>query len=185
MIKRDKILWQILALTGLNFINHRFKLHEKCLRLLFIITFPISLIYIALMNLWVLRHNHYKNGIAYLLLPIFCALMWYFAYSRKQVISDVLLQIYRYRKRFNNIKETNSYIMPFTIIIFLSPYVMCIICQVTMNIEMENMHFWTFEFEVQSIIWKRVILLNGSILYCVFLYLFSILFKLLFKYFIL
>lgn len=58
--------------------------------------------------------------------------------------------------------------MPFTIIILLSPYVMCIIYQITVNIEMENMHFWTFEFEVQSITWKRAILLNGNSLYFVY-----------------
>lgn len=168
MIKRDKVLWQILALTGLNFINHRFRLHEKCFRIFFLITFPVSLIYYALLNLWIIRIKHYKDGIAHLLQPVLSALIWYFAYSRKKVISDVLLQIYRYRKRYKNINEKQPYIMPLTITILSSPYLMCIICQIIVDIEMETLKFWTFAFEVHSIIWKRVILLNGQILYSIF-----------------
>lgn len=167
MKRKDKILWQILALTGLNFTNHRFGLYGQCFRIFFTVIFIFELIYIALINLWMVRSRNYKEGISYFLLPVFCTLLWYFAYSRKKEISEVLLQIGRYRKK-DKLKKSRSYIMTLIIIILLSPFILCIFNQIMMDLETQTMIYWTYGYQIRSKILRRIILFNGNFVYLVF-----------------
>lgn len=167
MRRTDKIVWQILALTGPNFINHRVGLYGKCFRIFFIITFIFELIYIALINFCILGTSHYKEGITYLLLPVFCALMWYFAYSRSKEISDVLLKISNYRKKVG-LKKSRSYIMTLLIIVLLSPLIMCIFSQIILDLETKSIIYYAFQYEIRSKILRRIILFNGNFVYLVF-----------------
>lgn len=167
MINRDKILWQVLAITGLNFVRQRFGLYGKFFRFFFLITFSFSFIYVTSANMQLIKHKFYKRAIAYLLFPLYSALMWYVAYCRRNKISDVLVQIYYYRKQFSSLNQRrHSCKIPFMItIIPLSPYLVCSIIQLMENFETINMSYWTFEFEVHSIMWKRIILFNGNFMY--------------------
>lgn len=167
MKRKEKILWQILALTGLNFIHHRLGPYGKCFRIFFIITFIFGLTYIALINFCITRSRNYKEGITYLLSPVFCALMWYFAYSRKKEISDVLLKIGNYRKK-RDLKKSRSYIMTLTIIILLGPFIMCIFNQMMLDLETDTMIYWTFQYQIRSKIFRRIIIFNGNLIYLIY-----------------
>lgn len=99
IISNDIVLWRILAITGLDFINYRLRhtVREKCFHILFIIGFFVTLTYlvaVALSSVW--KHG-YKESLLYVLSPINSGLLWYFAYSRKRAISNVVMETYRYR----------------------------------------------------------------------------------------
>lgn len=165
MPKEDKILWQILAISGLNFVNYRLGPYSKYFRLFLTITFIYSLIYVVLGNWIFIRKNHFKEGFFYLLLPVYCALMWYFTYSKRKEISEVLRQIYRYKKKYNIFKRPRFfYIVPFMIIILISPSLTCIAIQIIVNFETVEITYWSVDFQVTKIIWKRILVFNGTFL---------------------
>lgn len=166
-MRNDKILWLCLALFGLNFVKYRCKPCIKYFRNVFMVTFASSLTYTISINIVYLINKHYKEGVSYILLPINCALMWYFSYSKRKEFSRLLLQIYSYRKRYL-ISNRRCYIMPFTIIILLSPYVTAVVFHIMLNLETEILNFWTFGFEIENIFWKRFILFIASVAYLVF-----------------
>lgn len=167
MLKEDKILWQVLAIIGLNFFRHRFGNFEKYFRILFFLYVSFSFIYVAILNLrMIIKNKHYKIGISYVLFPIYSALMWYFAYSRRKYISNALFQTYYYRKRYHALKKRSSCIILLMVIIILSsPCLACISTQIMVNFETENMAFWIFDFKIHNIIWKRILLFNANFSY--------------------
>lgn len=167
MVNKDNILWQILAITGLNFIIHRFGLYGKIIRIIFLITFSISFIYVTSTNMKLIKRKLYKRGIAYLLFPLYSVLMWCVAYFRRKKISDVLLQVYHYQKQFNalNKRRYSCKIPLMAAAILLSPYSVCSVIQLIANFETINLNYWTLDFEVYSIIWKRIFLFNGNFMY--------------------
>lgn len=166
-MRNDKILWLCLALMGLNFIKYRCKPCIKYLRNFYMIAFAISLTYITLINIVYIINKHYKEGMAYILLPINSALMWYFSYSKRKEFSHLLSQIYNYRKGYRAFKR-KCYIMPLTILILLSPYVIAVIYDITLNLETGVLNFWTFGFEVQNVNSKRFITSIAIVAYLVF-----------------
>lgn len=99
----------------------------------------------------------------YFLSSVCSVLMWYFAYSKRKAISDVLFQIYNYKKQYKSSKRKRSYITPLLIFILLFPYITCVVIQLMVNFETEKLTFWTFQFEVRNKILKRIILLVGNI----------------------
>lgn len=162
MTKEDKILWKILSICGLNFVNCRLKSYEKCFRTFLKVTFTFSLIYVLLINLVFMTKINYKEGFFYLLLPVYSVLMWYFTYSKRKEISEVLFQCYRYQKKYNLFKCTRySYVTPLTIIILISPIITSFLIEIMMDFETVEITYWTLEFQVNNVIWKRIIVFNG------------------------
>lgn len=167
MLKEDEILWKILAITGLKFVNRRFRKYEKYSRVLFLIYFSFSLTYLEIVHFGIIiKSKRFKIGISYILFPIYSAFMWYFAYSRRKHISNALFQAYYYQKRYYALKKRSSCIIPLMIIIILSsPSVACILTQIMVDFETEKMIFWTLGFEIHNVIWKRIVLFNANFAY--------------------
>ena len=168
MMQKDKILWQVLAITGLNFIRYRFGPCGNFFRKFFMFFFPLELIYIASLSLGLFRKKHFKEGTTLLLLPLFCALMWYFAYSRKKEISDVLVQIYNCIKKCKDSKISQCYIIPLLFIILVLPFIKCVIDQFVIDVEEETLSYWTFDYQIQNKFFRRMFLFHGSIIYLIF-----------------
>lgn len=164
MAKNDKIIWTILSVCGLSFVSCHLKSCAKCFRTFFKLTFAFSLIYVLLINLvYMIKHN-YKEGFCYLLLPVYSVLMWYCTYCKRKEISKVLLQCYRYQKKYNVfISIRYSYVTPLTVIILLSPLITSFLIEVMMDFETIKVTYWTLEFQVHNVIWKRIIVFNGHL----------------------
>ena len=168
MTNRDKFLWHVLAVIGLNFINHRFRIYEKCFRLLLINLGIFSLIYFALINAFKIRNKQYKEGVSFLLLPLNSALIWYFAYSRKKEIAALVLQIYSLHKKFKTSRKSSKYITPFIILTLIIPYIICIVNQKFIHLKLKKFPEFAFDCEVSSMIWKRIIIFYANIAFLVF-----------------
>ena len=168
MTNRDKFVWQVLAMIGLNFINHRFGICAKCFRLLLMVLSTFSLIYFALMNALRIRNKLYKEGVSFLLLPLNSALIWYSAYSRKREISAVVLQIHSLHKKFKTSRKSSQYLTPFIIIALIIPYIICSVNQKFIHLKLKSFKEFTFDYEVSSMIWKKIIVFYANISFSVF-----------------
>lgn len=167
MTKEDRLLWKVLAITGLNFVNHRIRKFEKYFKILFLVFFSLSFIYVAIANLrQIFKKKRYKIGVCYSLFAIYSALLWYCAYSRKKYISNVVYQTYYYRKRYHDLKKRSSSIISLMVVIIVSsPFLASIFAQLLVNFETESVTFWNLDYEMHSIFWKRILLLNANIAY--------------------
>lgn len=79
MRKLDNILWRILAMTGLNFLNYKLGFKEKCFRMFYMVGYVLSLSYALLTTLCFIRKERYKESIAAFLLPLYSGLLRYFS----------------------------------------------------------------------------------------------------------
>ena len=168
MENKDKFLWYVLALIGLNFFNHRLGLHAKCLRILLMILCSFLFVYLVLFCLLRITKKRYKEGLSFLLLPINCALIWYFMHSRKKEFSVVLLQIYSFYENFKTSKKHSQCIIPLIIITLILPYVICILCQIFVNLEIEILSDLTFDYQIRSVTWKRIIIFFQNLAFSIF-----------------
>lgn len=90
----DYILWLILAITGLNFVNHRLDSVAKLFRIHFMIFFTISLLYLLILHLYYMKFV-YKQSIIRSLMCIYSGIMWCVFYLKRKAISYVVLEMYR------------------------------------------------------------------------------------------
>lgn len=156
MIKSEIILWRILAITGLNFLNYRLGPTAKCFRALFMVSFPVLLLYFLATALCNVRKQNYKKSIAAFLLPVYSGLLWCFAYSRKRAISNVVLEVYRFRKHDNVSNKTMHCIIVYLTIIMPTLYsVSFIFNQIMTDFDTFDLELHTFGFKVQNKIFKR------------------------------
>ena len=167
-MQKDKIAWRVLAITGLNFVNYRFGRFENYFRNFFMIYAPLQLIYLAMINLWLIKDFNFTAGVTYFSLPLFSVLMWLIANCRTKEISGVLQQIYVCRMKCRSIKKSQSFIIPFLLIMFLLPFIKCIIDQIIIDIEDPALSYWTLYYQTQSKILKRILQFNGSFVYSLF-----------------
>lgn len=158
IIKPDVILWRILAIAGLNFVHYRLGLIAKCLRIFFMISFPLSLTYFVATSLFLLQNNpRYKESITYVLSPIYSGLLWYLAYSRKRAISNAVTEAYRYRKLYCASKKPFHLKITFLIaVFFVSHWFICILELIFRDFETFSLGFWAFGYEIHNKNWKRL-----------------------------
>lgn len=106
MRKYDDILWHILAIIGLNFVNIRLGPLSKFFRMLSIIGFTFSLLHIAIENLFFIEKRLYKEAIVRSLLYMYSGTIWCIAYFKRKAISFLVLEVYRKRNYYNTSKKT-------------------------------------------------------------------------------
>lgn len=156
MRKIDSILWHILAVTGLNFLNYRLGLTTKFFRILFITVFTISLLYFLFVHLCLIKNKHYKEPIINSLLCIYSVLMWCIAYYKRKTISHVISRVYRLEKYYNTSTKTLDIVLiSLAFITLMMPCVSCIVT-LTRNFENYDVACFTFGHKMQNKIWKKV-----------------------------
>lgn len=160
MVKTDSILWHILAITGLNFVNKRLGLIEKGIRTFFMFCFVISLLQYTVVNVCLIKLKVYKESIVRFLFPLNSVLMWYICYSKRSDISNVLLKVYRLRKFFYITSKKLQFwiVIILTFIGLVMPFLTCIYNQIIMNFRMFDLVMWTFEYQIEYGIWLRVLI---------------------------
>lgn len=156
VIKPDVILWRILAIAGLNFVDYKLGFIEKCMRIFFMVGFPLSLTYFVAISWFLLQNNRrYKEAITYLLSPIYSGLLWYFAYSRKRAISNLVMEAYHYRKLYCvSIKPFRHIIIFLIFVLFVLHWFICILELIFRDFQTISMGFWTFGYEIRNKNWK-------------------------------
>lgn len=166
MAKRDDILWHMLAIIGLNFVNCKLGVTAKCFRIFFTAGFPISLLYFTVVNFCYIRKQRYKESIIFLVICLQSGIMWYFAYFRKKEISNVVLETYHHRKLKNASKKTiYCLITSITVILFVVPCFICILGQITLEYETDELAYWTCGYELPNKFWNRVFIFCGQFAY--------------------
>lgn len=159
MVKTDDIMWHILAITGLNFLNKRLGIIAKFIRTCFIFCFVLSLLQYAIGNVCLMKEKLYRESVVRFLLPFNSVLLWYISYSKRNDISYVVLKVYRLRKRYITSKKLRLWIIIIlTIVGLVLPILACIYNQIITNFQMFDLVMWSFEFQMEYGIWLRVIL---------------------------
>lgn len=159
MKKMDSILWRILALTGLNFINYRLRTKAKIFRMLFMITFTTSLMYIIVTNLCLIGiRRYYKEPIINSFTCIYSGLIWFIAYFKRKAISHLVLEVYRLRKCYNTQRKQQTFFIIFFIIITLIIPCISYLCNFARNFGNFNITCMTFGVEIQNKVWKNIII---------------------------
>lgn len=126
MEKTDALLWYVLTLTGLNFINKRLGTIEKCFRAFFMLSFVIALSF-AIFNFCFIKRNLYKGSLLYILVPINSGIIWVISYSKSKAIPNIVLNVYRKRKYCSASEKSSFWIVITSIIIGLAlPLLTCI-----------------------------------------------------------
>lgn len=170
MFTSDDLLWYILAIMGLNFADYKLNNVAKSLRFIFMLGFASTLLYFAAINFCFVAKKRYKESISVYLLLIFSGLIWYFAYSKRKDISNVLMAVYRHRKRYSASKNTmHCVIMTLIISILIVPCFICFLNQIETKYSVKNMHCWTFGYDIHNEISKRIFILYGQLtnfMYC-------------------
>ena len=159
MVEAEHLLWTILTLNGLNFFNYRIGPVKKCLRVFYMIGFSISLLYFTALELYFIKRNINKESIANSLLVIYSGIMWFLSYSNKKDISYVTLQIYKQRQHYKNPNKTVAYMVIAFIISMLLLFGASCILKLTLDFENFDVSQFTYGFEIQNDIWKRVFIL--------------------------
>lgn len=156
MKKSEIILWRILAITGLNFFNYKLGHISNYFRILFLVSFPFSLSYYLATTLYNVRKDNYKEVIAAFLIPAYSGLLWCFAYSRKQAISNVVLEVYRFRiYDTESSKKIHCTMISLIIIIPALYFFMFIFNQIMTDFDTYDTKIFTFGFKIQNKILKR------------------------------
>lgn len=159
MIKFDVILWRILAVTGLNFLNYRFGPKEKYFRLFFMIVYVLSRHIYQQLNYISCDSRDSKNQSLHFQYVFYSGLQWYFSYTRRTAISYMVSQVYRFKKHYSASKRTFYYtLIALIIIIPTLEFIICIHYQIVGNFEKLDFHFWTFGFDIHDKTWKRILL---------------------------
>lgn len=160
MRKIDDILWHMLAVTGLNFVNYKLGPMGKFSRALFMVGFVTSVVYFIIVYMRYIEKQLYKEGITSSLICIYSGLMWCIGYYKRKSISYVVLKVYQLLKFYNTTKKAMDYIIIIIVVVVLViPFLMCII-NIEHNFENFDVEFLTFGFEIQNKIWKNVFIFS-------------------------
>lgn len=169
MPKTDNILWYILAVTGLTFGNYRLGAIAKCLRIIFIAGFGIIRLYFAVNIMCGIGSESYKISLSSIMFLFYTALMWYFAYSKRKSISNVISEVYRRSKRYNNSKAPLKHVLVLlTLTILICPFFLCLVIGIIENLETVDVSGWLLGYNIQDKIWKRIILLSAFLAIFIF-----------------
>lgn len=166
MANTDDILWHMLAVIGLNFVNCKLGVIAKYFRIFFAAGFTMSLLYFTTVNFCYIRKQRYKESIIFLVICLQSGIMWYFAYFRKKEISNVVLQIYHQRGLKNVSNETKyCIIISITVILFVVPCFICILGQIMLDYKTAELTYWACGYELSSEVWSRVFIFCGQFAY--------------------
>lgn len=120
--------------------------------------FFVSLTYLVVVAVSSLWEYSFKDSLTYVLSPISSCILWYFAYSRKRAISNVVMEIYRYRKGyFSSNKTIHCTIITLTIIQPALDIFLYVITHFTMDFE-TGLDFWAFGYKINNKLFFRLLL---------------------------
>lgn len=160
MRKLDHILWHILATTGLNYVNIKLSPLAKCFRMLLIIGFMISLIYIRGEILLYIERKLYKEVIIRLLSYVYSGIIWCIAYSKRRAISYIVLQVYQKQTCYNTSKKTKDFIvMSVVIVALVITFVSCVL-NIISNFEIVNNGFSDIGIKTEKKILMNILIIS-------------------------
>lgn len=169
MPKNDDILWYILAVSGLTYGNYRLGRIGKWLRILYVAGFGLMRLYFVVNVLCGIGMLSYKISLSFILLPFYTALMWYFAHSKRKSISNVILEVYRHPKCYNNSRALINYVFVFlTLTIIIWPFIICILIEMEENFEEVDVSVWLLGYNIHDKIFKGIIVLSAYLAIFIF-----------------
>lgn len=157
MKNTDDILWYILSITGLNFLNLRQGFIAKFFKKIFTILCAIALSYYAIVIFCFIKIKLYRELILCFLLPINSGIMWLISFSKRKAISNIVLEVYRQQEYYIVTEKSRYWIIIFLIIIGLVlPCLECIYNQITLDIDMFHFIYLTLGYKLQPGIWQKL-----------------------------
>lgn len=144
----DTLHWNFLSVVGVSSAKYPSGTVAKVFSILTVVLFHLSIIHYFIADILHIICISYKEGVAYSLHTANSILIWYVFFTNRMKISQVLLQLYKYRSYYNVKDNSNS---AFTIILTIILFVLQQIMYNTTYSATENsVKFWTFGYTISQ-----------------------------------
>lgn len=127
MLKKDTVLWYIMAIVGINIAKLQLNACEKCFSILFKSVFFIMIINWLSAGIFSVFTSFIIGGLNQTCLCGFMTLTWYFINKKKKGLSKIVSQLYLYQIRYEIPINPHSDILNIAIIATLIVFTVVII----------------------------------------------------------
>lgn len=161
-MEKEKFLWKVLAIMGINLSNYCLKPPDKLLNFIFklfscilIIHWSLALVFRSIMSIKV-------SGIIYYTLAMQSILIYIFLKRKVIIISSIIQKLFNYSKRFAKSGERSWHFCTFVVSMILLPSLVSFVHTV---IEDQNVSFYTFGYIVENEILHQILAFYGHFIY--------------------
>ena len=165
VIEKDKLLWCILAIIGINLSNYRLSRREKFLSLFIIVLNCIlALHWVSATMFFIISHRAFDH-LPYLSLIVQIALTIGFLNAKKNRITHIVQKLYIYRKEYIN-EDNRSYMTNILIIIMIfSPVLISVFLLTSVPQPKLKVDFWSFKSQIEGNFYR-----DSFLFYCYFIH---------------
>ena len=163
IIEKDKVLWRILAIIGINLSNYRLRTHEMLLSYFILLSYSFLALHWMSASTFYMYNRNILGGLSYFLVAAVPVVIWLLLNKKKKRISCIVEKLYIYRKQY--MKEDNRpYMINNFIIIMISSIVLIPSCLLVLLPDTKlKTDFWLFKYEIKDNILHKIF-----IFYCYF-----------------
>lgn len=164
--RKDKILWYVLALIGINISKFQLGTRNRCLSVT--VQCVLSLLMINWFSAGIVCSvtNSMMAGFFHTSLSGFTGLMWYFLKKKKNVIAKIIMQLNEYQNRYDAAVSIDSYFITIgTILLILLPLIAPLVVYFTIEFDASVIQFFTYGYKLSNNILKSFFMFYSVIMY--------------------
>lgn len=151
MLRKDKVLWHIMAIIGINIARLQLKAREKCISTLFKFVIFIMIGNWLSAGIFCVFTSFIIGGLNQICLCGFIILTWYFVNKKKKGLSKIVSQLYLYQIRYEAVTNPHSNILNIAIIATLIVLTVAVILlPFIIKFDAIVVGFFTYGYRLQS-----------------------------------
>lgn len=165
-LRKDKFLWYVLAIIGINISKFQLGILHRCLSI-----FIQCVLYLLMIN-WFSAGivccvtNSVMAGFFHTSLSGITGLMWYFLKKKKNVLAKIIMQLNEYRNRYDTaVNKDSCFITIGTIILILLPSIASLVVYFTIEFDAPVIPFFTYGYKLSNNILKSFFMFYSIIMY--------------------